>query len=578
MRRTVSTVIVAASCLAAAVSPALGARTQVAPGITYERVATGGQVIHITRVNRSPLITAQPTNFGRPRGLLTSAVRARTTSGAVAAVNGDFFNWDTGVPSGLFLQDGRLVNEPEATRSALVFSQDGWMAALQTSVEGTWQAAPTTTDPAPAQFKFVNANRPADRDTSNRTILYTSDFSGVTPTGSKTEALIKLDAPGVVIPNRSITGTVQTVRSGGGIGIAKGFAVISGSGTGPAARVATLTPGRRITFDAALPNIPDTAYSAMGGGPVLVVDGKAVMNGDANGFDSSQVKGRSARTAIGQTASGQLLLVVSEGPQEGRVGMTANEQASLMASLGARTAIAMDSGGSSGMVIRGKLVNSVGAGERAIANGLIISYAGVQLTEPAPLVSPNGDRVSDTTTIVARSVKEGTANIVLRRPGKKAIRLLYRGSLGPNGMTIPVGTGKAVPPGIYDVVAQLAPADGSAPTTDSRRLVIDDTLGSLSVRRAGKGAKQTLRTRFKLQRNARVTVQAVNAKGKVVRTLARNRALHRGWQTMNWNMRLGKRPLPPGTYTVRVTLRTTYRVTNQLTARFVALKAPAATK
>ena len=230
------------------------------------------------------------------------------------------------------------------------------------------------------------------------------------------------------------------------------------------------------------------------------------------------------------------------------------------------------------MVIRGKLVNSVGAGERAIANGLIISYAGVQLTEPAPLVSPNGDRVSDTTTIVARSVKEGTANIVLRRPGKKAIRLLYRGSLGPNGMTIPVGTGKAVPPGIYDVVAQLAPADGSAPTTDSRRLVIDDTLGSLSVRRAGKGAKQTLRTRFKLQRNARVTVQAVNAKGKVVRTLARNRALHRGWQTMNWNMRLGKRPLPPGTYTVRVTLRTTYRVTNQLTARFVALKAPAATK
>lgn len=577
MRRSTSIAIAALSVLAAAATPAVAQRQEVVPGVTYERVARSGQVIHITRVNRSPLITTRPTTVGSPRGLLTTAVKERTGSGAVVGVNGDFFNWDTGIPSGLFLDEGRLVNEPEASRSALVFSNDGWMAAIQTRVEGTWIADPTAQDPTPRQYGFVNANRPADRDTDNRTILYTSDYRDLTPRGARTEALIRLDAPGLVIPNRPVTGTVHSIQSGGGSGIPPGFALITGTGT-RAATVSTLTPGRRITLNAVLPGIPDTAYSAMGGGPVLVANGQAIMNGDANGFSSSQVKGRSARTAIGQTRTGQLLLVVTEGPLEGRVGMTANEQAELLASLGAQTAIAMDSGGSSGMVVRGRMMNSVRYGERAIANGLIVSYAGVQLTEPAPLVSPNGDGIDDTTTVVARSAKNGTANIVLRRPGKKAARLLYRGPLGPSGASFRIGVGAALAPGVYEISAKFTPADGSAPTEHRRRLVIDDTLGSLTARRTGSRADQRLNVRFRLRHNARVTVQAVNAKGKVVRVLARNRTMRRGWQNLSWNMKQGSRPIPAGSYTVRVVLRTGYRQPNMLTKSFTALKPPAKKK
>ncbi len=577
MRRTVPTVIAAVSALAIATATATAQRQEVVPGITYERVASAGQVIHVTRVNPGPNITARPTALGSPRGRLTRAVQQRTGSGAVVGVNGDFFNWDTGIPSGLFLEEGRLVNEPEASRSALVFSRDGWMAAIQTQVEGTWVADPTDQDPVSREHRFVNANRPADRNTESRTILYTSDFGRLTPRGARTEALIRLDAPGVVIPNRPISGTVHSVSTGGASGIPPGFALITGTGS-RAANVARLTPGRRVTLNAVLPGIPDTAYSAMGGGPVLVANGQAVMNGDANGFSSSQVHGRSARTAIGQTRTGQILLVVTEGPLEGRVGMTANQQAELMKSLGARTAIAMDSGGSSGMVIRGRMKNAVRSGERSISNGLIVSYAGVQLTDPSPLVSPNRDRVNDTTTVIARSAKSGTANIVLRRPGRKAVRLLHRGPLGPGGTALRVGTGARLTPGVYEIAARHTPADGSSPTEHRRRLVIDDTLGSLSARRTGTGANQRLGVRFRLQRNARVTVQAVNARGKVVRVLARNRAMKRGVQNLSWNMRQGARPIPAGAYTVRVVLRTKYRQPNVLTKRFTALRAPAPKK
>lgn len=571
MRRPLVSIAITASVLAGSAVTATAARQEIVPGITYERVATDGQVIHITRVNRSPLISLRPTRLGPPVGRLSTAVEKRTGSGAVVGVNGDFFNWNTGIPSGLFMEDGRLVNEPEASRSALVFSNDGWMAALQTSVEGTWVADPTATDPKPRQYGFRSANRPADRATADRTILYTSDFPGLTPKGNATEALIKLDAPGVVIPNRPITGTVHSVRSGGGSGIPAGYAVITGNGS-RAATVGTLSAGRRITFNAVLPNIPDTAATAMGGGPVLVVNGKPVLNGDPNGFSSSQVDARAARTAIGQTATGQRLLVVNEGPLEGRPGLTANEQAQLMARLGAVTAIAMDSGGSAGMVIRGKMVNNVGSGERSVSNGLIVSYAGIQLTEPDPLVSPNRDGIKDTTTVVARSATAGSANIVLRRPGKKGIRLLYRGPIGPQGVAFRVGTGPALKPGVYEISAQLRPADGSAPNEARRRLVIDNTLGPLSLAKVGPRTNQTLRTRFLLRHNTRATVQVINAKGRVVRTLARNRAMKRGWNTVSWRMNQGAKSLPAGTYTVRVKLRTSYRTPNELARRFVMPK------
>ena len=133
-------------------------------------------------------------------------------------------------------------------------------------------------------------------------------------------------------------------------------------------------------------------------------------------------------------------------------------------------------------------------------------------------------------------------------------------------------------PGVYEISARHTPADGSPPTEHRRRLVIDNTLGSLSVRKTGSRADQNLRVRFRLQRNARVTVQAVNSRGKVARVLARNRAMKRGWQNLSCNTRQGGRPIPAGPYTLRVVLRTGYRQPNVLTKRFTALKPPAAAK
>lgn len=78
------------------------------------------------------------------------------------------------------------------------------------------------------------------------------------------------------------------------------------------------------------------------------------------------------RTMIGQKANGNILLVVVEGRNTNDSGMTANEQAETMLKLGAVWAVNLDGGGSSEMIVDGKIVNYLPYGERAIGTGLIV--------------------------------------------------------------------------------------------------------------------------------------------------------------------------------------------------------------
>jgi hypothetical protein len=105
------------------------------------------------------------------------------------------------------------------------------------------------------------------------------------------------------------------------------------------------------------------AVDALGGNPRLVVDG-AVSGPEVDG--SGEFFGRHSRTAIGVTADGRLLLVVVNGRQPGYSrGMTLHELAELLQRLGAQSAMNLDGGGSSEMVVNGHRQPAVGrAGAR----------------------------------------------------------------------------------------------------------------------------------------------------------------------------------------------------------------------
>ena len=85
---------------------------------------------------------------------------------------------------------------------------------------------------------------------------------------------------------------------------------------------------------------------AIGGGPVIVRDGKPVYQANED-FTPEQLRPRHPRTAVGQLTDGRILLVAVDGRSEESSGVNLLELAQEMIRLGAVNAMALDAGGSS---------------------------------------------------------------------------------------------------------------------------------------------------------------------------------------------------------------------------------------
>lgn len=541
--------------------------SEVAPGVGYQRLEQGGgQVVHVVRAPLSPRVSLAPVlTGGSPirRGSLTGAMRDRLASGAVAGVNGDFFSFTTNDPSGIFLAGGELVHEPEASRSALVMLPGGGLDAVTLALEGRFQPVePSGAGTFPPRA-FQGINRPAKR--ASETILYTTALGApATPAGgSRLEARVRLDQPAPLAPNVPVSGTVIGTAAGGGITIGAGHVVLTGVGSaGPRLRT-ELPLGRRVTITPGLAALPAGALDAIGGGPLLVREGRPV--GDAGeGFTSNQTGSRTARSAVGQTGDGTRLLVTAEGPAQGSPGITVGEQAALLARLGARTAIAMDAGGSAQLAVRDELVIPW-AGARSLSDAIVMSYDGVTVEPPPARLSANADRVDDATTLVVRATRPGVTRVTVARRSGRPTRRLWEGRLGPGAAAVRLDPRRLrLGDGVYVVVARHEADDGSGATEQRRRVIFDRTLSSLTARAASRRVDRStvrarLDVRFRLLRPARVTVRVRSTSGRPIATPVSGRVMRAGTRVVRWDRRVRGR-LVSGPVQVTVESRTRFGV------------------
>ena len=552
--------------------------SEIAPGIGYQRVVEdGGGVVHVVRAAPSPRAALAPVLAGGAptlRGSLTGAVAARLGSGAVAGINGDFFNTTTNDPSGVLMIGGELIKEPEASRSALVLLPGGGLDAVTLALQGRYQALDPTGAQAYSPRTLSGINRPAKR--GSETILYTPAYGRLTTpvAGSRYEVRVRLDQAGPLAPNQPRTGTVIGSGGGGGTTIGAGHVVLTAVGSAGPALVSDLPLGRQVGITPGLLSLPAGATDAIGGGPVLVRGGAAITNA-GEGFTSSQTDQRTARSAIGATANGTTLLVTVEGPQQGRPGISVAQQATLMKSLGARTAIAMDAGGSAQLAVRDRLVIPW-SGPRSLSDVILLSYRGVTLEPPPFRLSANADRVDDSATLVARAPLPGVAKVsVARRTGRPS-RLLWKGRLGPGAKRIRLDPKRLrLRDGVYVVVARHTADDGSGVTQQRRRVIFDRTLSSLNTRatttRVRRKAVRRLSVRFRLRRPARVTVRVTTPYGTPIATIASGRPLRAGTQLVTWNRR-ARGALVSGRVSVTVEARSAFGTSGLV--RAVTLKAP----
>jgi hypothetical protein len=133
-----------------------------------------------------------------------------------------------------------------------------------------------------------------------------------------------------------------------------------------------------LGWSVGFPRVMDT----VGGYPTLVSGARVVAKPC-----SQSLCLRHPRTAVAVKKNGRLLLVVVDGRRKGwSVGMTLVELARELRRMGARRAMNLDGGGSSTMVLRGRLVNRPSGGsERPVSSAVLVLRGGDRAEiEPEP--------------------------------------------------------------------------------------------------------------------------------------------------------------------------------------------------
>ena len=569
LRILIGPVTGAALALAAA-SPAAAETRTLLPGVTYER---GVQFTPHGPVALHVVVGPRPTGLYALRPVLSNesipglervtAMQKRLSAGAtMVGVNGDFYNFATGRPSGVLLRDGVVDSPPFGDRSSVGVTADGALDVRRVEFFGTWKGL--------GQRRAINEVNQLPGP--NGVSLFTSSYGPATPAQAGTVEAVIFPFPPAT-PNTDLVGPVGQLTSGGGTPIPVGGAVLVARGTA-AQKLLEEAP---VTTNLAVRIIfrPEWAgvTQAVGGGPVLVRNRGPVFRA-LEAFSAQQLVPRAPRTAVGQLADGRVILVVTDGKRPGySVGMTNFELAQTLVRLGAVTASGFDGGGSSTLAFDGSILSrpSDPGGERAVSTSLQLMYYGVYTPPAAPVVSPSGDGVGESQALSYKLVRPSAARVSLT---------------APDG-TVVFAENAQKPAGVYQVAFPPLPADPTLPppalaegtwrldvaatddlgrSSSSRQTFsVNNTLGAVRLSAAKLVARlshgPTISAGVDLSRAATVTVTAETSSGVRVATISSRRATP-GRFVAAWNgtTRGGRALVYGGLYAIR------FRAVNELGA------------
>jgi flagellar hook assembly protein FlgD len=523
-------------------APAHAGRVSLMPGVTYERqvqfTPRGPVVIHIMRAPRlGGLYALRPllsNDMLLGRETVTSMQRRASASANVAGVNGDFWTWEEGIPTGMLMQSGVLENPPHPRRSSLGITDDGTLLVDRVTMLGRWQGL------GPSRALNGLNQRPGPEGIS----LFTPVWGAATPRASGTVEVVLQPFPPAA-PATDLPGTSTLVKTGGGTTIPRDGAVLVARGSAANRLAAEAEVGQPVLVKLVLRPAWGAVVDAIGGGPVIVRNGEPVYQA-LEDFTYSQVYPRDPRTGVGQLADGRLAFVAVDGRQPGySIGVTTFELAQILVRLGAVTGTALDSGGSTTMAFNGKLLNrpSDPGGVRAVGDALTLFYYGVVVPQaPRPVVSPNGDGVAETQTLSYKVVRPSTVTASLIGPDRIP-RHTQTGLKDPGTYRLTwsgrTAEGAPEPEGRWRWAINAVDDQGQQSKVE-RIFYLNNTLGYLRVRPTRVVVRRrsgSLRVRFRLAHSARVTLTIETASGARVRTITRR--LGRGQKSIRWNGRYG---------------------------------------
>ena len=399
-RTALLTLMLASARTAAQSAPASGGQPdsvetrQVLVGVEHTRIvrASGPWIINVLRIDlrRSgiEIKTARAHGQLRSRERLSELVRRAEAAGTVvvAAINADFFNLKSGESENNQVIDGEWWKGVKVTDSPYdtfrnPHAQFGVDSARRPLIDRYQFDGIALTRTAAIPLIALNAIPTGPQEGS---AFYTPRFGTAAPVvGAADSSKHTVEAVFIAVGQR--LDTALYVRHGaaamnGGSAIPTGGAVLTAYG--PRSKdITAIGEGDtlKVVLRATVAGVrPVPLAQLIGGWPQIIRDGANIAGNAAatEGALSSNAEVRHPRSAIGFSRdSATLFLVVVDGRSRHSVGMTLIELAEFMRSLGAYQALNFDGGGSSTLIVQGKIVNSPSdvTLERGIGNAVLIT-------------------------------------------------------------------------------------------------------------------------------------------------------------------------------------------------------------
>jgi hypothetical protein len=360
---------------------------EIVPGVIHRRIVinSGPWRLNVLEVDlRRPGLSIRGVRAHdsfRGREKVSSMVaRYKGPGKAVAAVNGDFFDVKVGtgqsennvVIEGVMSKGVKKTDSPYDTfdNAHSQFAID-WLNRPRIDRFGLDARILAPSGRTMAHLDGVNY-----WPDSSALVLYTPAMADSTPSDSAGRHVVSLPLRMIRRVGDTLIFQAGRVREGGSVRLSPGGVLAAGGKrTSELKRIASRA--KSLTVVLGLTPRGKNLRTVVGGWPRLVREGKSVaeyadiVEGTFPRFSS----GRHPRTAVGFSRdSSTLFLITVDGRAESDAGMSLAEMATMMVRLGVYEGMNMDGGGSTTMVVEGKLVNrpSDKEGERPVGSALLV--------------------------------------------------------------------------------------------------------------------------------------------------------------------------------------------------------------
>lgn len=282
----------------------------------------------------------------------------------IAGVNGGYWsNGDRYVPTGLVISNGYLLRLPLDNRSAFLIDKDQ-----------KFYTGPVTVDinvsSGESNHSVKNLNPLSEIHESS---LYTPYFGDFITESANSMNYYRMEpvAKKGFLPNEPIPVNISELKPENGKIKRDGVSFVLAKPK----KSKKLVLGKGV-LKASIKEFQGVVDFGVSGGPLLVKDGEFGIPKEKGHFASSFVTSRHPRTAIGYSkTSKRLYLVIVDGRQKNlSIGVSLKELSDYMMKLGCDSALNLDGGGSSTLVLKDKITNNPSdlGGARKVANCIII--------------------------------------------------------------------------------------------------------------------------------------------------------------------------------------------------------------